>query len=145
LATEHREWDEVETQINALKQQLSQLDQTETIVLEEDPEIAQMLTEIDSLNSWFEQVPLAIDSLKWTLQMISTFQGRAKQYCEDYFRQIFEQINEIPSSNAGSGITGGMVGSEANNLSVFTTKEKKKLEPMLILRALSRPISVKDK
>ena len=85
------------------------LNEPEEVHLEEDPEVTQMLSDIDSLNDWFEQVPLAVDSLKWTLQMISTFQGRAKQYCEDYFRQIFEQINEIPSSNVG--VSGGLVGS----------------------------------
>jgi len=143
LVSEQREWDEIETQLSVLKRQLAVLNEPEEVHLEEDPEVTQMLSDIDSLNDWFEQVPLAVDSLKWTLQMISTFQGRAKQYCEDYFRQIFEQINEIPSSNVG--VSGGLVGSEVNNLGIFTAKEKKKLEPMLILRALSRPIPVKDK
>lgn len=146
MTTEQKEWDEIEVQLNTLKTQLSTLNISEEVHLEEDSEIAQLSSEIDSLNEWFEQVPLAVDSLKWTLQMISTFQGRAKQYCEDYFRQIFEQISEIPSSTANTNVTGGLVSSEINNLGVFTAKEKKKLEPMLILRALSRPVvSVKDK
>jgi hypothetical protein len=145
LTAEQKDWDEIETQLNTLKKQLSGLNISDVIPEEEDPEIAQLSLEVDSLNEWFEQVPLAVDSLKWTLQMISTFQGRAKQYCEDYFRQIFEQISEIPSSAVGGNVSGGLVGTEINNLGVFTSKEKKKLEPMLILRALSRPVAVKEK
>ena len=87
---------------------------------------------VADLDAWFQtQVPVATDGLKWSVQMLETFQDRARTYCEDVFHQIFEQLN-LSSGNTGETPFTG---------TATVGPGKKKLEPMLILRALSRPKS----
>lgn len=82
------------------------------------------------LDNWFQtQVPVATDGFKWSVQMLETFQDRARTYCEDVFHQIFEQLN-LHSGNTGETPFASTAAAGPG---------KKKLEPMLILRALSRP------
>lgn len=73
----------------------------------------EMSDRVLEINNWVKEVPLALQGMKWNLQMLSTFEERSKSYCEDVFKQLNEQIN-------------------------IQDPEKRKIEPLLVLKALSK-------
>ena len=70
--------------------------------------------EFQNLNKWLHSLPISIDRLDWNTKLALSFQDHAKQFCEGVFHQIFAKF-----------------------FAADLRGKAQRLEPMMILRALS--------
>lgn len=73
--------------------------------------------EFQNMNKWLNSLPLSIDRFDWNTKLALSFQDHAKQFCEGVFHQIFAKFfsSDLPRSG----------------------KNHQRIEPMMLLRALS--------
>lgn len=72
--------------------------------------------EFQGMTKWLSSLPLSIDRLDWNTKLALSFQDHAKQFCEGVFHQIFAKFFSADLSG---------------------NKNHQRIEPMMILRALS--------
>lgn len=89
------------------------LNEKDTHFLQELEREAQNRTDaLASMDSWFKGFPFKVEQLKTNLSTCFQFEKMSKDFCERVFQQIFSQF--------------------------YSNRTKSKVEPMLLLRAISR-------
>lgn len=73
--------------------------------------------EFSSMNKWLNSLPLSVDRFDWNTKLAISFQDHSKQFCEGVFHQIFAKF--FSSDLRGT--------------------KSQKIEPMMVLRAMSQP------
>lgn len=78
--------------------------------------------EFHNMNKWLNSLPLSIDRFDWNTKLALSFQDHAKQFCEGVFHQIFAKFFSADLPRVG--------------------KNNQRIEPMMLLRALSTNQSI---